>query len=120
MNVNSDFKFQYCEHSIQTNTKKQPEILLWCRSNDEYKYCSVGVLTEDRQYISKHCKFHKFEGFTKQGSKFLRKDECNPNIFTIDIWTGGIIQTESDCQVKLMHFEIEGKVSIEMKIKIQY
>lgn len=116
MNVESSFGFQHCEHSIQTNTNKEPEILLWCQSNDKYKYCSVGVMTGDRQAISKYCKFQKFKGFTKQGSQFLRKDECDPDVFTIDIWYGGIIQTDLDCQLKLRHFKIEGEYSIERNI----
>lgn len=107
MSLGGSFGFQYCEHVIQTDHKKDPVILLYCQSNEEYKYCSVGKIINNEQEMSNYCKYNKYS-WSNNGRQFLRREECYPTQFFSHIWHYRIEQSDLDCKIQLIHFKAEG------------
>ena len=101
LSLGEKFYFQHCENAVQTNHRKEPIIVLWCRSSRKYKYCNVGNVIDNEQDVSKFCKFQSSTYFSMQGPKYLKKMECNPESFILDIWYIGIEQSDFDCIVQV-------------------
>ena len=121
LSLGEQFHFQHCENAIQTNHRKEPIIVLWCRSNKKFKYCSVGNVINNEQDISNSCKFQSTNYFSMNGPMFLEKLECNPESFILDIWYGGIKQSDLDCIVQLNPSHNKGlKIALKLATNMIY
>ena len=108
ISARGQFRFQYCENAIVTDRYKEPEIILWCQSTEEYKYCKTGRINNNEQEVSKYCRFSKYSWSTN-GNKLLKTEECNPENFKLHIWQYGIVQSALDCKLQLTPYQNKGE-----------